>query len=79
MQEVGEWSLSARVVSRAGRDVWLCPRCDRTLGEVYGDKVTVKAGDRLLRFPISADVEQTCPRCGAVSAVTLSSLPRAIR
>lgn len=59
---------NAKLVARGRKHVWSCPTCGRTLGEVYDDQVTVKAGDRLLIFPLTAPVEQTCPKCGTVSA-----------
>lgn len=59
----------AKLVDRGRHQVWACPCCDRTLGEVYGDKVTVKAGERLITFPLDAEVQQHCPRCGSVSSV----------
>ena len=59
----------AKLVQRGTRRQWACPCCDRTLGEVYDDRVVVKAGDRLIVFTVHANVEQTCPKCGTVSAV----------
>ena len=60
---------SAKLVRRGTHLQWACPCCGRTLGEVYDDRVVVKAGERLLTFPDTAPVEQTCPRCGTISAV----------
>lgn len=57
----------AKLVARGRRLSWQCPCCNRTLGEVYDDRVTVKAGDRMLIFPLSAEVDQHCPKCGTVS------------
>lgn len=48
---------------------WSCPVCNRTLGEVYGDRVVIKAGDRYITFPREAPVTQTCPKCAADSTV----------
>lgn len=59
----------AKLIARGAHQQWSCPCCGRTLGEVYDDRVVVKAGERILSFPASAPVEQTCPRCGTVSAV----------
>lgn len=58
---------AANLVARGRHVVWKCPCCGRTLGEVYDDRVTVKAGDRMLVFPLSAPVEQHCSRCGTIS------------
>lgn len=58
---------TAKLVQRGTHLVWRCPCCDRVLGEVHGDRVTVKAGDRLVSFNVQADAEQICPRCGTVS------------
>lgn len=58
---------AAALVARGRHRVWQCPCCGRTLGEVYDDRVTVKAGDRMLVFPLSAPVEQHCSRCGTIS------------
>lgn len=58
---------AASLVARGRHRVWACPGCGRTLGEVYDDTVTVKAGERIIVFPIDAGVEQHCPKCGTVS------------
>ena len=60
----------AKLIPRGSRLQWACPCCGRTLGEVYDDQVTVKAGERMLTFPVSAPVRQVCPRCGSESVVT---------
>lgn len=60
----------AKLVRRGVHLQWSCPCCSRTLGEVYDDRVVVKAGDRMLVFPTTARVQQHCPKCGTVSAVT---------
>lgn len=63
-------SQVAKMVRQGGRMVWRCPCCDCTLGEVYGDHVTVRTGDRLILFPLGANVRQVCPKCGSTSTAT---------
>lgn len=65
---------TATLVARGRHRVWQCPCCTRTLAEVYDDRVTVKAGDRLLIFPLTAPVVQICPRCGSESMVRLEQV-----
>lgn len=60
---------TAKLVARGRRLSWTCPCCGRTLGEVYDDRVTVKAGERMLIFPVDAEVEQVCPKCGNTSTL----------
>ena len=60
---------AARIVPRGRHEAVLCPCCGRTLGEVYDDHVTVKAGERMLIFPVTADVRQLCPKCGTESRI----------
>lgn len=59
----------AKLTSHGAHQRWACPCCNRTLGEVYGDRVVVKAGERLISFPRSAQVNQTCPSCATESAI----------
>lgn len=59
----------AKLVARGRHLSWQCPCCNRTLGEVYDDRVTVKAGERMLIFPVDAPVIQLCPRCGSTSTL----------
>ena len=62
-------SKSAGVEQKGAHRVWRCPRCSRTLGEVYSGRVVIKAGDRYITFPVSAPVSQTCPKCSEVSSL----------
>jgi rubrerythrin len=49
--------------------MWRCPSCNRTLGELVGERLVVKIADRTLTFPAIADADQTCPKCGCVSVL----------
>lgn len=59
----------AKIKVRGAHQSWQCPCCNRTLGEVFTDRVVVKAGDRMISFPTDAPVEQVCPRCSETSAL----------
>lgn len=62
-------SEAAKLVQRGAHQQWACPCCGRTLGEVYDGRVVIKAGERMISFPVDAGVDQHCPRCGTVSTV----------
>ena len=57
----------AKLVARGRHRTIMCPSCGRTLGEVHDDQVTIKAGERFIKFPMDAPVTQVCPKCGAES------------
>jgi hypothetical protein len=52
-----------------GRQWWRCPCCRRTLAEIVGDRIVVKVAHQTVRLPRVGDVDQPCPRCGAVSVL----------
>jgi len=54
---------TATLVARGARLIWKCPDCGQTLGEVFDGRVVVKIGDRVIAFPLNADVNQHCPKC----------------
>ena len=63
----------AKITARGAHQQWQCPCCNRTLGEVFADRVVVKAGDRMITFPADAPVVQTCPKCATESALDVKA------
>lgn len=59
----------ARIETAQGRRWWKCPACGRTLGELTGDRLVIRAGDRTIKLPIVPGTEQECPRCHGESAL----------
>lgn len=41
---------------------WRCQSCRKTIGEIVGDRVVIKIGDRVIIAPLDG-IEQTCS-CG---------------
>lgn len=64
-------SDTARLVRRGGHMVWTCPtsECHKTLAEVFGDRIVIRTGDRFIEARVSSGLQQTCPTCGAKSAI----------
>lgn len=56
----------ALVVTRNGRQWWLCSDCKKTLAELTAGHVEIKVGPRHITL-ISDVTLQTCPQCGAAS------------
>lgn len=48
---------------------WLCPNCEQRLGKIIGNRIVIRVGKVMLSVSAHADPEQTCPICGAVSAI----------
>jgi hypothetical protein len=51
----------ATIRQTQGRRWWKCHGCGRTLGEVVGDRVIIKVGDRWIRLPAVPGLELECP------------------
>lgn len=64
-------ALRGKITHSNGRRWWRCPECNRTMGEIDGNAVVVKSGDRVLVMRIGAGVEQRCPNlsCGVWSKI----------
>lgn len=62
-------TIEARIRQQGERSYWVCPNCDRTMGEIVGTRlIVIVRREKTLNFPIVDDLRMTCNRCGAVSA-----------
>ena len=48
---------------------WRCPNCRFRLAELIGKRAVIKAGSITVSVAIQAEPDQTCPKCGATSAI----------
>jgi hypothetical protein len=61
--------LPAKIIEADGRRFWHCPSCGKRLGEIVGERVVVKIGERWFTMKVQAQPDQGCGRCGTVSVV----------
>jgi len=58
---------SAIITTHNGTAEWHCPNCDQKLAEIIGQRVVIRARERLISLRSDVEPDQVCWKCGTTS------------